>query len=137
MQAEQQSEASPTQVVRTYWKLALEGNIEQTVSYETNTDGKIVALESAETGSWAEIIHQKGLVLLDTRDEIINGDKAQLVAEVRYPNGKINTLQHNLHKESGKWKILTVYSVDPLTCKYLPEMCNFVEMPNTGGVGHK
>lgn len=116
----------PPEVVRTYWALSMRGEVEQAQTYEINTDGRVVVM-SGENYSMAETIHRYGLELRDIRDVMVRGDKAQLVAEVINSNGTTNTMQHNLYRENGRWKILSIYSVNPLMCKHLPEMCTFIE----------
>lgn len=116
----------PSQVVQTYWELATTARIEEAHRLETNTDGRVIADLSAYP-STPKSIYESNQQLIRILSEKVKGNRAQVLAEVRNNNGTIRTEQTNLYREKGEWKIFASYSVDPVYCKHLPYMCNFIE----------
>ena len=124
--SKQETPDGPSQVVQTYWELSMQGKIEEARRYETNTDGRFVLMKTTDI-NLPKSIYESNRELRRVLSEVVKGDRAQVVSEVKNSNGTICVFLHGMYRDNGAWKIYTMYTIDPSMCKYLPEMCNLVD----------
>lgn len=98
----------PTEVVREYWELSSNGNLDQTRQLTTNSVESVVVQDESKP-SWAEIIHDKHLVLNAVLDEEPKDSEAKVIAEVTEDGSSAFKLRHDLYYKDGAWKIVGIY----------------------------
>jgi hypothetical protein len=102
---------TPSQVVKIFWQLSEKGDIEKAAKYMTNeapiSPGVKVGSNRA-LDTQPKLIYELKEKLLKIISERVDGDKAEVVAEVLRPNKKVWKFNHTLYKDKGEWKIFGI-----------------------------
>lgn len=109
---------SPSEIITTYYNLALEGKIDEAMTLWTNqcvpsngvcANSILVSGEDTHR-EWTKIISESKPEFKGIEYEKINGESASVLVYVKYQNGIKSQTIYKLVKQKETWKIQTISS---------------------------
>lgn len=121
---------TPAQVVCAFYESAARGDVERAMSFQRNEidPTKQIVMNIPVRPGHAMVIKTGGVSFSKLKSEVIEDYKAEVIAETKNSNGRVNDVIHHLYKIDGEWKIAFIFSYDSL-CELAPEQCHIIEQP--------
>jgi hypothetical protein len=120
--------STPSQVVCTYYELAARGEIKEAIKHQTNdVDPKQFHSNAPINPGWAELVRDGIIKFSKIETEVVDEDKAEVVASIIEANGKVSRIQHNMYKQEGRWKIFSYFTETNPVCLREPDQCHIIK----------
>jgi hypothetical protein len=132
---------TPSQVIQRYYELAASGKVEEARKYrltkwESEPDNSPPAgdirVEVAELPILDEsekTIYETGVRFRELQSEVIDGNKAEVVALIMEPDKSLRPILHQLRRQDGKWRLQHDVYADSRFCMFEPAACHIILTP--------
>jgi hypothetical protein len=130
---------TPSRVVAKYYELAAAGRMQEAkelrLKYMTVKEPGFGPFSEVKIGTpesaWdsEKTIYEKGVRFLRADNEIVEDDRAEVIAFIREPDGKAVQVIHQLYKQENAWKLFSEVDANNSVCVREPAACHIVQTP--------